>query len=297
MALSSREKRILVVPVALGVIFAFYNWVHEPLFARKAVATEAHDTVSNDLVRSQKKLVSYGNVTIMKEAVTAREKVVDAWVPGKNSAALFIWYLSQAEHASGVHIKSVNVGEKKQVTANASQQQAPGAPAAPQDQSQNQNQNQGQQPPATEAVTLTVVQLNLKVEARFAQHLLFNQAIEEMPLFLNTDALAMVKSDKSPLAEAGKLVEEGNAVLAAQLLGASPNLSGTYTIHLYFKSDKVGPSTEPMSFAEQAGKTDPFAMSGVDEFLRALMQYYSGPVGPDGQRPIPDLDDLRGQLG
>ncbi len=124
---------------------------------------------------------------------------------------------------------------------------------------------------------LTVVQLDLKVDARFAQHLLFSQALEETPLFLNTQSLALARgeTEKTDMEKVGKLVQEGRSGLAAQLLRSSPDLNGTYQINLYFKADKVGPATAPMHFSTEPGRTDPFVMDGVEEFLQALTQYYA----------------------
>jgi hypothetical protein len=288
MALNLREKRLLALPLLVGAGLAFYNYVHEPLFARRAEAASQFDKVSADLKKDQAKLTKEGNLAVRREAVAAREKVVDAWVPGKNSAALFIWYLSQAELHSGAHIKGITVGERKQVTAAPQQGGAQGQTPPPAQPQQNQQPQQSQPQPNQQAPqgdpdaapTLTVVELELKVDARFAQHLLFNQALEEMPLFLNTNALAMAKPDTSPVDQVNKLVESGNKWMAAQVLAASPTLDGSYKIALYFKGDKAGPTTEVEQFGSDAGRMDPFAMDGVDEFLNTLSQYYSGVSTP-----------------
>ena len=82
-----------------------------------------------------------------------------------------------------------------------------------------------------------------------------------------------------------------------QLLGASPNLSGTYKVDLYFKADKPGPVTDPMQFAEEAGRTDPFV--NIDEFVETIIRFYANQPTPDGSRgPLPTLpENLKGQLG
>ncbi|HWI53137.1 MAG TPA: hypothetical protein VNT01_13435 [Symbiobacteriaceae bacterium] len=312
MALSDREKRLLLIPVALGAMVAFYTWVHEPLFARRAEAAGKVDAVSAELRRSETRLAKERDLRVRREAVAAREKVVDAWVPGKNSAALFIWYLSQAELQSGARIKGITVSDKKQVAA--APQQPAGAKQAPTTTgsapvqgsrvaSMDSATPQGQPTaapatdPAVPAPTLTVIQLELKVDARFAQHLQFNQSMESMPLFLNTNSLAMEKEQTATLEEMGKLIQGGNASLAAQLLAISPNLNGTYKVDLYFKADKQGPMTGTMQFAEAAGRLDPFA--NIDEFIDTILRFYSNQPAPDGSRgPLPTLPPgLRGQLG
>lgn len=312
MALNQREKRMLLVPVALGAILAFYTWVHQPLFTRRAEAGDKQDKVAAELKRSESKLVKEGNLRVRKEAVGARERVIDAWVPGKNSAALFIWYLSQAEIKSGAHIKGITVSDKKQVTALSQPQPAGTAQPAPAPAKAAGTPAPGSKPaapaaqpapeaaPAPAAPILTVVTLDLKVDARWAQHLQFNQALEEMPLFQNTNALSMGRAGETgSLGAVGDLVQSGNTWLARQLLAASPELNGTYKVDLYFKSDKQGPLTDTMYFAESTGRMDPFALDGVDEFLKTIMQFYASQPGPGGTRgPLPPVpDDLKAQLG
>jgi hypothetical protein len=281
MALELREKRLLMIPVALAAILGFYNYVHVPIFSKRAEAAGRLEKVTADLKRDQNRLAGEGNLVAREEAVQAKERVIDAWVPGKNSATLFIWYLSQAEGHSGAHITGLTVGERKLVTP-ASQQAGAQPGAQPGEQGANgtapqpgaqQDAQPGAQPGSI-APTVAVVQISLKVNARFPQHLLFNQALEEMPLFLSADAVSLDKADSSVGNQVGKLVASGNTWLAGQLLGASPDLNGAYQVNLYFKQDKAGPTTDPMQFSADAGRNDPFAMQGVDEFLQALVDHY-----------------------
>ena len=298
MALSQREKRLLLVPVVLGGIYLFYSYVHEPLFVRRAEAAQTSQKTAQELKRDQTKLSKEGNLQVRMEAVSAREKVIDAWVPGKNSAALLIWYLSQAETATGARVTGITVGEKKQVTASealgASGQAQPGAQApagGPAQQQPNAQANPGAQPAAPAGAppdpTLMVVTLDLKVEARFLQHLQFNQALEEMPVFLSTEGIGLAPGQTENTMEiVSQLVQSGEADLAAQILGGSPTLDGTYKLALIFKGEKMGPTTDPMSFSEAAGRVDPFAMNAVDEFLSFLVQHYAqqdAAAGPNGQ--------------
>lgn len=275
MALSNREKMMLAVPVVLGGIFAFWHFVHDPLFARRAEALVHSEQVQTELQRDQARLAREGDLKSRQTTVAAREQLVDSWVPGKDSASLFIWYLSQAEIQSGARIKGITVGEKKVVSATA---------------------QEGQQGAEGPAPTLTVVQLDLKVEARFAEHLLFNQSLEAIPLFLNTDALALERAGNSPVESVTKLVEDGESWLAAQLLRTSPPVAGNYQINLYFKSGKAGPGTDVMSFGQQAGRVDPFVMDSVDEFIRTLLEYYLNGTNPNWQNPYTPGSGT-GQLG
>lgn len=325
MALSQREKRLLLVPVVLGGIYIFYSYVHEPLFARRAEAAQTSQKTAQELKRDQQKLSKEGNLQVRTEAVSAREKVIDAWVPGKNSAALLIWYLSQAETATGARVTGITVGEKKQVTASeakgATGQAQPGAqssgqaqtapaaqpPAAAQAQPQPSAQPQAPSGPAPDP-TLMVVTLDLKVEARFLQHLQFNQALEEMPVFLNTEGMALVPGKNEDTMEiVSQLVQSGETNLAAQVLGGSPTLDGNYRLALIFKGEKMGPTTDAMAFGEAAGRVDPFALNAVDEFLDFLVQHYANQAtsgGKDGhtnqgtKKPPTSLPGTKkGQMG
>lgn len=275
MALSNREKAMLAVPVVLGGIFAFWHFVHDPLFARRAEALAHSEQVQLELQKDQARLAREGDLRGRQTAVAAREQLIDSWVPGKDSASLFIWYLSQAEIHSGARVKGVTVGEKQVFS------------ATPQ---------QGEQGTDGPAPTLTVVQLDLQVEARFAEHLLFNQSLEGMPLFLNTDVLSLERAGTAAVNDATKLVEDGESWLAAQLLKTSPPVDGTYQINLYFKSGKAGPGTDVMSFSQQAGRIDPFVMDSVDEFIRTLLDYYTNGANPNWQGPS-NPSGGAGQLG
>lgn len=269
MVLSQREKWLIAGIAILAIVLSFWRFVHEPLFTRRASAQESSDKVQTELTRDKAKLAKEGDLKLREKAVAAREETIDSWVPGKNSAALFIWYLSQAEQTSGAQIKGITLGDRQEVAVK-TQQDAAGAPATG-----SNGQNSAGTGQSASVPNLTVVQLDLKVNARFAEHLLFNQALEEMPLFLNTESFAMARADKAPLDMVGSLIAKGDIGKAAALLQASPVLGGSYQIKLYFKSGKVGPSTDAMHFADPTGRMDPFAMDGVNEFLRAVIDYYN----------------------
>ncbi|MDF2628536.1 MAG: hypothetical protein K0R39_2367 [Symbiobacteriaceae bacterium] len=335
MALSQREKRLLLVPAVLGGIYLFYSYVHEPLFARRAEAAQTSQKTAQDLKRDQQKLAKEGNLQIRREAVAAREQVVDAWVPGKNSAALLIWYLSQAETATGARVTGITVGERKEVTVSEAKGaggqaqpggQPQGSPPAP---AQGNGQPQGNEPaqpapgaqppaqpgaqpqgpvPSTIDPTLMVLTLELKVEARFLQHLQFNQALEEMPIFLSTEGIGLAPGKNEETMEiVSQLVQSGEADMAAAVLGGSPTLEGTYQINLTFKGAKMGPTTESMAFGQQAGRSDPFALDAVEDFVEMLQQHYAAQKdlgAKDGQpnqgakKPAPIVPGTKkGQMG
>jgi hypothetical protein len=287
---------LLLAAAAVAGLIGFYFYVHEPLLIRRAEAASQAGRLAGDLRRERNRLSREGDLGSRAEAVAARERIIDAWVPGKNAAALLIWYLSQAEQRSGAHITSIAVGERKQVTATGEPEAKPGpakgAPKPPQAKGQEPAAPPDEGGDGPRAVTLTMVPLELKVKGRFAQQLLFNQGLEEMPLFLSTADLNLTRSkDEETAAQTGKLLQEGNTYMAAQLLKASPLLDGTYQIRLYFKQEKAGPTTDAMEFATPAGRMDPFVPDGVDEFLRVLMEHYSRPdsgPGPGGSVPHPD---------
>ncbi len=291
MALNQREKALLTLPVFLGGVIGFYNWVHEPLFSRRTQALSRAEQVQTELKRDTSRLAREGDLVARRSAVSTREQMVDSWVPGKNSAAMFIWYLSQAETYSGAHVRSITVGERRDVAATGQQGTKPDGAARVGQQAKASDVTKAETAPKAEvnpalksgagatpptvSPTVTVIRLDINVDARFVEHLLFDQAMEQTPLFLNTDSFALARSDKLPADRLSKLLESGDAAAAEQLLGSSPAVSGTYHINLYFKNGKPGPATSAMQFSESTGRMDPFIMDGVGEFVQSLVDYYA----------------------
>ncbi|MFZ5814976.1 MAG: hypothetical protein ACOY93_06690 [Bacillota bacterium] len=279
MALSAREKMLVGGLTGAALLVATYTFVHEPFTTRRAEARERLEQVETELLREQKRLAREGDLAERKAQVTAREQAVDSWVPGKNSAALLIWHLSQAEILSGAEIRGIKAGEKSVV--NVAEQQPSG-------QSQGEG---GSQPPSGQAedplTSLVMIPLEMKVDAKFAEHLIFNQYLEEAPLFLNIHGLELVRAGQPPIERASDLVQSGNPWLAEQLLNESPPVDGLYRLNLYFKAAKPGPSTEEMHFDSPPGRIDPFVMAAVDEFIAMLQEYFADPGG-GGSRPPAD---------
>jgi hypothetical protein len=314
-ALNGREKLLLGGLTLVGLGIATYAFVHEPLTARRAEAREQLEKVESQLVQEQKKLVQEGDLDDRRNKVTAREQVVDSWVPGKNSAAMLIWHLSQAEQLSGARIHKLQVGDKSVVSvagqggqAQGQGGQVPGKGAQAQGQGKvGQAQGQGgqAQPADTPMTTLVVIPLEMEVEGKFAEHLIFNQYLEEAPLFLTTQGFSLKRKGALSLQEADKLVEgdPSSAWIAGQVLRESPAVDGAYRLTLYFKAGKPGLSTEEMRFDSAPGRIDPFVMAAVDEFIQLLQDYYgrgdrpgSTPPTNDGHQTAPPLPSY-GQLG
>lgn len=317
MALNAREKWLLGGLALVGSLLALYTLVHEPLITRRAEARGKLEEVEKELIQEQKRLVREGNLEERRAQVQAREQLIDAWVPGKNSAALLIWHLSQAERLSGARVQSITVGKKELVTVDgknelklgskvpeAVNQNPPASAATPApDGGAEQGQTDpahGGQPPsapggqapgalgddqASAMTTLVMLPLELKVDATFASHLIFNQYLEDAPLFLNTWGVTLTGRADLQLEKVGKLVQSGNPWLAEQALSGSPPVDGLYKIALFFKVNKAGPSTDEMRFDSDAGRIDPFVMAAVDEFIQVLQAYFA-----DQARPVPPLD-------
>lgn len=337
MALSQREKTLILIPVALGALIGFYSFVHEPLMTKRAEAKTTLEDVERNLKQGQRQLAQEGDLEARRVAVAAREEVVDASIPGKNSAALFVWYLSQAEMRSGGHVKGIKVGERRAVdpadptkqvqaldcsasTAGASGQasgQTGSSSASGQTGSETTSQ-QGEQDGATtngatgaqpsgEATaaaapcsqplppgSIVVLSMELKLAGQFGQQLHFTQMLEEMPLFLANDQIALVRTAAPDWQSATGLITEGRQANAYNLLAASPEVEGSYTIQLYFKQAKVGPATSDMTFTSEAGRKDPFAQDGVAEFTQYVENAFNGrgyapnPENPQQWIPTPE---------
>lgn|GEM_PF-3575935 len=294
MALKAREKALIGSLVLVGGLIATYSLVHDPLISKRAEARERLEAVESELITESKKLKGEGDLAERKALVAAREATVDAWVPGKNSAALLIWHLSQGELLSGAQIVGIQAGEKKLVNVAEAKAAASGQPAGEEsepadDGSQQQGQaedptgspehaegqvnGEGQPKPQENSgniPTLVMVPLELKMKAKFSEHLIFNQYMEETPLFLSTHGLSLTRAEELPMDRLTRLVEGGSLWLAGQLLAESPTVDGVYRVNLYFKADKAGPSTGEMQFDSQPGRVDPFVWDAVDEFIQAL---------------------------
>lgn len=305
MALSQREKALILIPVALGAIFGLYTFLHEPLMARRAEAETALAKVERDLKQGQRQLASEGDLQARWINVKAREEVVDASVPGKNAAALFVWYLSQAEMRSGGRVQGLKVAEKRAIDpADPTKQTEPAACGASSTASTGQASGQAAEADqvveataaCSPASSIVVVTMDLKLAGQFGQHLHFAQMLEEMPLFLANDQIALVRTTAPEWDRATGLITEGRSSGAFNLLAASPEVEGAYSIQLYFKQAKVGPATSEMSFATTAGRRDPFVQDGVAEFTRYVENAFNGRgFAPDPENPqqwIPTPEQL-----
>jgi hypothetical protein len=349
MALSPREKVLILIPVALGAALGFYSYIHQPLMARRAEVEAQLEMVARDLKQGQKQLAQEGDLEARRQAVAAREQVVDSAVPGKNAASLFVWYLSQAEMRSGGRVRGIKVAERKTIDpAN------PKANAAPQGctsgstgasssgtnsgaatdsgasnggatnsgttnggtsgdatngnagSNGNPGVNSGSAGKAGNAActdsaqfapgAILVVTMELKLSAKFSEHLHFTQMLEEMPLFLGNDRVELVRTQAPDWQKAAQLVGEGMTARAANLLSESPQVEGSYTLLLYFKNGKQGPATSEMSFTSEPGRKDPFATTGINEFTKYVEDAFSGRVlVPDPSNPqqlIPEPEQL-----
>lgn len=347
MALSQREKGLILIPVALGAVIGFYSFIHEPLISKRAEAKSKLEEVERSLKQGQRQLAQEGDLEARRVAVAAREEVVDASVPGKNAAALFVWYLSQAEMRSGGHVKGVKVADrravdpadpKKQVQAldcgastggasgqasgqagsSAAKGQSGNGAASGQGTEQNggtksgtaAGESGGAQTPSAPAAggsaqaapcsqplppgSIVVVSMELQLAGQFGQQLHFTQMLEEMPLFLANDQIALVRTAAPDWQKASGLITEGKNANAFNLLAASPEVEGNYTIQLYFKQAKVGPATSDMTFSSEAGRKDPFAQDGVAEFTQYVENAFNGrgyapnPENPQQWIPTPE---------
>lgn len=328
MALSQREKTLILIPVALGALIGFYSFVHEPLMTKRAEAETTLEDVERNLKQGQRQLAQEGDLEARRVAVGAREEVVDASIPGKNSAALFVWYLSQAEMRSGGHVKGIKVGERravdpadptKQVQAIDCSASTSGASGQASGQAGNGTvSDQGtagatsddagtksadgataEAAPCSQPLppgSIVALSMELKLAGQFGQQLHFTQMLEEMPLFLANDQIALVRTEAPDWQSATGLITEGRPANAYNLLAASPTVEGSYTIQLYFKQAKVGPATSDMTFTTEAGRKDPFAQDGVAEFTKYVEDAFNGrgyaPNPQDPQQWVPTPEQL-----
>lgn len=260
MALTARERTLMIAGGLIAASVAFYMFVHSPLVAKRTEVGDALQTAEMDLRREQAKLKGAGDLVLRKLQLAAREKMVEAEVPGKHAASMFVYHLALAEQMSATRIRAIKLLERTELTPDP----------------------QGD-PTVTPPIPLTVVKLELHVDGTFGGQMLFNQALEEIPLVLNTDTVGL-KRPEIETAGAVQLVWDGRLREAAQLLGLSPPLAGSYTVNIYFTTDKPGPDSSATYFRTEPGRIDPFALDGVDEFLQHLLIFYPS-APPAGEAP------------
>lgn len=259
MALNKREKQLIGGLALVGILLGGYTYLHEPLRVKRAEAHNRLQETESQLIQERKRLNREGDLAERQAKVTAREQLVDSWVPGKNSAAMLVWHLSQAELLSGARILSVEVRERESLTVAPEPEPAAGAEPSP----------------ANGMTTLVVVPLEVKLMGRFADHLIFDQYLEQAPLFLNTPGFTLERQLEIDGEKIGRLIRSGNPWLAEQLLTQSPPVEGTYRFKLYFKAAKAGPSTDSMHFDSQPGRIDPFVLAGVDELIAFIQRFFA----------------------
>lgn len=280
MALSGRERNLVITAGLVTVTIAVYSLVHTPLAARRAEASQALTKVQSELRREQSRVGQTGDLSLRMTQLAAREQMMDAWVPGKHAAGMFVYHLAVAERMSGTRIRGIKLVERKEL--------APAPKAAEEEGAEK----------AEAPVSLTVIRLGVEVDGPFAGQLLFNQALEDMPLFLNTDSMEL-KRPTLATGEPLKMAQDGYFWEAVRALGISPTLGGSYTVNVYFKHDKSGPDAAGAAFSSTAGRTDPFALDGVEEFMRELLRLYPATPGAEQQpgselpkplkQPVPQL--------
>lgn len=284
MVISSRDRWLIAGVGAFAVTLVAWRWGYAPLGDRLKAAHEALTQAQNELHRNQTDLKREGDQTKRKEHVDELQQQLATLVPGRESARYFVYYLEQARRQSGVQIHSLKLSQPKK---------------------------EGD---------LFDVPIELNVSGMFASHVIFDQALEQIPLFAATasftlqggDSLSgaaaaasatplgpgtapMASSGSSPGAKATPSKATSKAATAVipsttrsapatppkSVLQTVPDVQGTYTLHLYFQNAD-GPAT-PLHFDLGSGRTDPFAFAGLGDFLDELRNAFPG--GGSGGAP------------
>lgn len=111
---ASKRERVLLGLVLLAVaLYGFVMLVHRPLFTGLAEAREQHGRLRATLAAEKRRLASAGDVVGRAAQVRRREERLEAMVPGKHAAGLFVHYLSRSEQAAQVYIQSISAAETR----------------------------------------------------------------------------------------------------------------------------------------------------------------------------------------
>lgn len=255
----NRRERLGMVALALALAaYAVAVLVHRPLTTGLGEARERLAAVRSELALSEAELARQGDLDQRAMDVQMREEAIADLVPGRHSASLFVHYLSRAEAAAGVTVRSLKAKDLK---------------------------------PAGELLQLD---LELKATGSFLSHVLFHQNLESVPLFFRIPAYTLDRQRDKVLEQAFKLAAAGQAHRAMTDLEGHPDLLGTYQVTVFFRPQRAEPGTDGLGYGA-AGRIDPFAEDLVSEFLAELQRRLAEQAGaPAGTEAMPSAPSAPG---
>lgn len=257
--LSQREQVLGGLFLAVLLLYLFLIGVHQPITRARAEARERWEAASASLAQSQARLRREGDLAAREQAVAALEQELLVLVPGKHSAALFVDYLARAEEATGVHIQGLTA-EKAEV-------------------------KEG----------VVEVALDLTATGTFTHHVLFQQELDQVPLFFRVDGWELAHDKESVFTRAQEKLEQVGPWAAEALLREPPQLAGRYRLMVYFRPQQPGPAGGEAAGAG-GSRLDPFTSDLVGEFADELRKAY-GEAGVPGFTPSPAEEEEPAQLG
>lgn len=226
MVINSRERWTLASFGALAALVIVWRYVQMPLIDKLDTTRSGLEKANADLQHARVALKQEGDQVQRKAHVADLQQQLASLIPGKESARYLIYNLDQAQQGSGARIHTLKMGDP------------------------------------VKNGDLLEVPVTLDVTGMFASHVMFDQALEHMPVFTATHGFTLTGNDAK--------VDPGKGPLTA--VG---DIKGNYTIHLFFQPGVAGPDSL-LPFAVPAGRIDPFAFAGLADFMTELQGAFPG---------------------
>ncbi len=239
LTLSLREKIGVATLVAVALAAVFLLKVHQPLVKnvndRRTQVAEAEAALEKD----HKRLAREGDLATRESEVENREQAINGLTPGRHAAVAFVHLLSRVEQQAGVQIHSLKAGDRKAVG---------------------------------EWIQVT---MDLEVDGTFASHILFQQNLQAVPLFINISRWKLDAGRAATASRANELASQGRPWEAEALLRQHPRVKGNYQFFVYFRSEGPGSEAETLGTRPATGRVDPFLDDRIDEFMGEVHKAYS----------------------
>lgn len=224
MTLTGRERSLMAVAGFAIVAVVVYTYALYPLTTQVAASRSELARLQDEAAQVARSVRREGDFTSRRAALSQRAAALAEILPGKHAGTVLVYHLSEAERTSGSNISKIQVASAEQ------------------------------------GENWWSVQLELAVEGSFLNQVLFNQALEGIPLRLTVDRLQLETA-------------------------AAPELSGRYNLTLYLNPDHDGPPLVPLAALAEMGRADPFQALFGHRMTGSELMAPSGD-GVDGATPL-----------
>lgn len=111
MKLNRREQLLLVVTAAVGLVVVGWFYGLQPLAERVAAARDAVADLEDEAARLLRDVRNAGDLDARRAEVAAATAELEAQLPGRHSAAVFVHSLAAAARSSGAQVATLRLGD------------------------------------------------------------------------------------------------------------------------------------------------------------------------------------------